>query len=131
MSRSERLIDTTHPNHVYCIEPQSRHYLAHGDLWDYLYEEYRAVQPEGHYIPFTLELGSWLWVKKNWSQAFSAHGFFNPHLPHRVRRTLRRHLLLFDLFHRAVRSPEPWTKLDEAERERLRRQGLEWWYAKS
>jgi hypothetical protein len=127
----KRLIDTTHPNHVYCIEPQSRHYLAHGDLWDYLYEEYRAVQPEGHYIPFTLELGSWLWVKKNWSQAFSAHGFFNPHLPHRVRRTLRRHLLLFDLFHRAVRSPEPWTKLDEAERERLRRQGLEWWYAKS
>ncbi|WP_133716788.1 M14 family zinc carboxypeptidase [Methylocaldum gracile] len=124
----KHLIDKTHPNHVYCIEPQSRQYLAHGDLWDYLYDEYRTVRPDGRYIPFTLELGSWLWVKKNWSQAFSALGVFNPRLPHRVRRTLRRHLLLFELFYRAVRSPEPWTELDEAERERLRRQGLEWWY---
>jgi hypothetical protein len=122
------LLDRAHPNHVYCIEPQSRQYLAHGDLWDYLYEEYRSIRPEGHYLPLTLELGSWLWVKKNWIQAFSALGVFNPRLPHRVRRTLRRHLFLFDLFHRAVRSPEPWIDLAPAERERLRRQGMEGWY---
>jgi hypothetical protein len=124
----KHLLDRAHPNHVYCFEPQSRHYLAHGDLWDYLYDEYRTVRPDGHYLPLTLEMGSWLWVKKNWIQAFSALGVFNPRLPHRVRRTLRRHLFLFDLFHRAVRSPEPWIDLDPAERERLRRQGREWWY---
>jgi hypothetical protein len=125
----KHLIDRAHPNHVYCIEPQSRQYLAHGDLWDYLYEEYRTVRPGGRYIPFTLEMGSWLWVKKNWIQAFSALGVFNPRLPHRVRRTLRRHLALFDLFYRAVRSPEPWCDLDGDARERMRRQGLDLWYA--
>lgn len=125
----KHLIDRAYPNHVYCIEPQSRQYLAHGDLWDYLYEEYRTVRPGGHYIPFTLEMGSWLWVKKNWIQAFSALGVFNPRLPHRVRRTLRRHLVLFDLFHRAVRSPEPWCDLDAEAREKMRHQGLELWYA--
>lgn len=124
----KRLLDRSHPNHVYCFEPQSRHYLAHGDLWDYLYDDYRAARSGGLYLPLTLELGSWLWVKKNWIQAFSALGVFNPRLPHRVRRTLRRHLFLFDLFHRAVGSPEPWAGLDPAERERLGRLGREWWY---
>ncbi|SMF97349.1 Zinc carboxypeptidase [Methylomagnum ishizawai] len=124
----KHLLDRSHPNHVYHVEPQSLHYLAHGDLWDYLYDGYRAIQPDGHYLPFTLELGSWLWVKKNWVQAFSALGVFNPRLPHRVRRTLRRHLFLFDLFHRATRSPEPWAGLEPAERGRLEAQGLRLWY---
>jgi len=125
----KHLLDKTHPNHVYRVEPQSSQYLAHGDLWDYLYDEYRACRPDGRYIPLTLEMGSWLWVKKNWFQAFSALGVFNPRLPHRLRRTLRRHLFLFDLFHRAVRSPEPWAGLPPAEADRLRRQGEELWYA--
>ncbi|MDD2767764.1 MAG: DUF2817 domain-containing protein [Methylococcus sp.] len=122
------LLDRTHHNHIYCMEPQSRQYLAHGDLWDYLYDEYRAQQSGGHFIPFTLELGSWAWVRKNWSQLFSILGVFNPRMPHRVRRTLRRHLFLFDLLYRAVRSPEPWTGLDEGERHRLMQQGLDYWY---
>jgi hypothetical protein len=124
----KHVLDRAFPNHVYCIEPQSQHYLAHGDLWDHLYSDYQIAQPGGHYLPFTLEMGSWLWVKKNWGQAFSALGYFNPRLPHRVRRTLRRHLFLFDLFHRAIRSPDVWSGLAEAERERLRKQGLEAWY---
>lgn len=123
------LLDKTHPNHVYRVEPQSSQYLAHGDLWDYLYDEYRTARPDGHYLPLTLEMGSWLWVRKNWIQAFSALGVFNPRLPHRLRRTLRRHLFLFELFHRAVRSPEAWAGLAADERERLRQQGLELWYA--
>lgn len=124
----KHLLDRAHPNHVYCLEPQSRHYLAHGDLWDYLYDEYRAARPEGRYLPLTLELGSWLLVNKNLIQAFSALGVFNPRLPHRLRRTLRRHLFLFDLFHRAVGSPSPWTGMEASERQRLLRQGMDWWY---
>jgi hypothetical protein len=124
----KRLLDRTLPHHVYCIEPQSNHYLAHGDLWDYLYEEHRRQRPGGCFIPFTLEMGSWLWVKKNWSQAFSILGAFNPRRPHRIKRTLRRHLLLFDLFHRAVRSSDSWSTLDEPGRSRLHKQGLDLWF---
>ncbi|CAI8770019.1 M14 family zinc carboxypeptidase [Methylococcus capsulatus] len=124
----KHLLDRTHPNHIYCMEPQSRQYLAHGDLWDYLYDRYREDQPAGQFIPFTLELGSWAWIRKNWSQLFSILGVFNPRMPHRVRRTLRRHLFLFDLLYRAVRSPEPWTGLDRGERRRLMQQGLDYWY---
>lgn len=124
----KHLLDRTYPNHIYRMEPQSREYLAHGDLWDHLYDEYRISQPNGHFIPFTLELGSWIWVKKNWSQLFSLLGVFNPRFPHRIRRTLRRHVFLFDFLYRAVQSPEPWTGLDTDRREHFRRQGLELWY---
>ena len=30
------IFEETHNHHVYVIEPQSRQYLAHGDLWDHL-----------------------------------------------------------------------------------------------
>lgn len=125
------LLDRAHPNHVYCIEPQSSQYLAHGDLWDFMYEEYQKAQPEGTYLPLTLELGSWLWIRKNWVQAFSALGVFNPKMPHRVKRTLRRHLFLFELLHRASNSPEAWSSLNPQERERLRQQGMAHWYPES
>jgi hypothetical protein len=124
----KQLLDRTYANHVYRVEPQSREYLAHGDLWDYLYDEYRAVQPDGCFIPFTLELGSWLWIKKNWSQFFSRLGLFNPRMPHRERRILRRHLFLLDFLYRAVQSPEPWALLEAARRERRHAQALELWY---
>lgn len=124
----KHLLDKTYANHIYRVEPQSREYIAHGDLWDYLYDEYRAVHPDGCFIPFTLELGSWVWVKKNWRQFFSLLGMFNPRLPHRERRILRRHVFLFDFLYRAVQSSEPWAHLDEARRERFLRQGLELWY---
>lgn len=127
----KHLLDRTYPNHVYRIEPQSSQYLAHGDLWDYLYDEFLTSGYKGFFLPFTLELGSWVWIKKNWSQLFSLLGIFNPHLPHRVRRTLRRHLLLFDFLHRAVHSSEPWLNLPQDERERLRHQGLNLWYSGS
>jgi hypothetical protein len=127
----KHLLDRSYPNHVYHLEPQSRQYLAHGDLWDYLYDEYQALHPGGPYIPFTLEMGSWVWVKKNWVQLFSALGAFNPRLPHRVKRTLRRHLFLFDFFQRAVCSPAPWRDLPPIERERLHSQGMRLWFEKT
>lgn len=127
----KHLLDKTYPNHVYCMEPQSSQYLAHGDLWDYLYDDYRACRPDGLFIPLTLELGSWVWVRKNWSQLFSVLGMFNPRLPHRVRRILRRHLILFDFLHRAVHSPEAWLNMAAPERGHLWRQGLALWYPES
>ncbi len=124
----KHLLDKAYGNHIYRVEPQCREYLAHGDLWDYLYDDYRQRQPQGDYIPFTLEMGSWLWVKKNWRQLFSLPGIFNPRLPHRERRILRRHTPLLDLLLRAVQSPEPWTQLNHAKRQRLLRHGHDLWY---
>lgn len=124
------LLDKTYPHHIYCIEPQSQQYVTHGDLWDYLYDEFHRERPLGHFIPFTLELGSWVWVRKNWWQLFDRLGAFNPHLPHREQRALRRHLHLFDFLYRAVQSPERWAGLGNGSRERLMGQAVDLWYGK-
>ena len=78
----------THNHHRYIFEPQSAQYLAHGDLWDHLYQ--RSLQhTERTFLPLTLEMGSWMWVKKNPRQLFSRHRIFNPQIEHRHQRTLR------------------------------------------
>jgi hypothetical protein len=89
------------PYSRYHIEPQSSSYLIHGDVWDYLFDCHRQEgQKDSVFIPWCLELGSWIWVKKNPLQAFDAKGYFNPILPHRYDRVMRRHRDLLDLFHK-------------------------------
>ncbi|MNT18439.1 hypothetical protein D3C72_1536500 [compost metagenome] len=56
----------------------------------------------------TLELGSWLWIKKNPRQLFSRAGIFNPIKAHRTARVLRRHVSLFDFLGRTAFAPERW-----------------------
>lgn len=117
---------SAHPYHsIYVIEPQSRQYMTHGDLWDYLYDRPRA--PEQLYLPLTLELGSWLWVKKSPAQLFSPLGLFNPIATHRLQRTLRRHLTLLDFLLRATASWTRWCPVGEA-RQPLREAALAYWY---
>jgi hypothetical protein len=116
------------PHHVYRIEPQSTSYRTHGDLWDYLYLRH---QDESHanraatFLPLTLELGSWLWLKKNPRQLFLPFGTFDPILPHRRQRTLRRHWALFDFLLRLVSSHKSFESsflLDQQEYDRLARE---------
>jgi hypothetical protein len=102
------LLDRVYQHHIYKIEPQSASYTTHGDLWDYLYDRRRAAGGS-IFIPLTLELGSWLWIKKNPRQLFSLLGMFNPLLPHRTSRILRRHLHLLDFLLRAAATPEAWS----------------------
>lgn len=102
------LFRSTYPHHIsYRIEPQSRHYTTHGDLWDHLYD-LQLQEPERLFLPLTLEMGSWLWVRKNPMQLFQPAGLFNPVVPHRRRRILRQHLLWFDFLLRAVSSYRAW-----------------------
>lgn len=97
------LLDRVLPHHIYRFEPQSKHYTTHGDLWDHLYDTRRAKNPGcGAFIPLTLEMGSWNWVKKNPVQLLSLLGPYNPVKPHRQKRTLRRHLPLLDFLMRAL-----------------------------
>jgi Zinc carboxypeptidase len=124
----KRVFDRSYPNHFYRIEPQSKSYTTHGDLWDWLYDRKPIEAPGGLFLPWTLELGSWIWLKKNPRQLFSSLGAFNPLQPHRLQRILRRHLTLFDFFHRALLSPQPWTDLDEEQRRQLLRRATEQWF---
>lgn len=97
----------SHSHHRYTIEPQSLQYLAHGDVWDYLYLQ-ACARPRGIFLPLTLEMGSWLWVKKNPRQLFSRHGIFNPLIEHRQQRVLRQHQVLLDFLSRAACGHALW-----------------------
>ncbi|PTQ88206.1 M14 family zinc carboxypeptidase [Agitococcus lubricus] len=122
------IFNKTYPNHdFYLMEPQSLNYTTHGDLWDYLYDQQRSQYPAHVFLPFTLEMGSWLWVKKNPRQLFSWFGHFNPILPHRLTRVLRRHLTLFDFLLRATASYQRWLP-DSTQREPYQQAGLMRWY---
>lgn len=102
-----QLFDAGYPHHDYLFEPQTRHYHAHGDLWDYLY--LRSLEGSSRvFLPLTLELGSWRWVKKRPRQMFSRLGMFNPLPRHRYHRVMRRHLVWLDFLTRAVCSWNKW-----------------------
>jgi hypothetical protein len=103
----------SHSHHRYIIEPQSGQYLAHGDLWDHLYQQ-ACIDPARVFLPLTLEMGSWLWVKKNPRQLFSRHGMFNPLIEHRQQRVLRQHQLLLDFLSRAASGHQLWQPLGDA-----------------
>ncbi len=103
----KRLLDATYPRHRYVVEPQATQYTTHGDLWDYLYDQYRLHNPEGIFMPFTLELGASSWLKKSW-RLFDKAAFFHPLVPHRTQRVLRRHVPLFEFLMRALFSWGAW-----------------------
>jgi hypothetical protein len=120
------ILDRSQPQHRYLFEPQSHQYLTHGDLWDYLYLQACAA-PGRTFLPLTLEMGSWLWVKKNPRQLFSRHGIFNPLIEHRRQRVLRRHMAGLDFMARAASSQARWRPTG-AERERQHAAAIERWY---
>ncbi|TVQ78799.1 MAG: DUF2817 domain-containing protein [Bradymonadales bacterium] len=104
------LLKRSYPNHVYLIEAQHKQYLASGDLWDYLLD----LHPDTHagrprFLPLTLEMGSWLWVKKNPLQILSHRiGSFHPIKSHRQKRTFRRHIYLFEFLMKASKFSKNW-----------------------
>lgn len=104
------ILDETLPHHIYKIEPQFESYTINGDLWDYIFDLHREKNINNNriFLPWTLEMGSWIWIKKNPLQIFTAGGFFNPIKSHRYDRTMRRHLLLIDFLFRATRNYKSW-----------------------
>jgi hypothetical protein len=121
------LLDASQVHHPYVFEPQSRLYLAHGDLWDHLSLGAQARDARAVFLSLTLEMGSWLWVRKNPRQLFSRDGLFNPLIAHRQQRVLRRHIGWLDFLTRAASGHALWLP-QGAERERCRRAALAHWY---
>ena len=120
------LLAQSHPHHPYRFEPQSNQYLAHGDLWDQAYDS----APAGHiFLPLTLELGSWLWIRKNPRQVFSRDGIFNPVKEHRLKRVLRRQVGLLDFLTHAAFSAPRWLP-QETERNALKDKAAAHWRPK-
>ena len=113
-------------HHPYVFEPQGRQYLTHGDLWDHLYADGRNGS-DSVFLPLTLEMGSWRWVKKNPRQLFSRLGIFNPLIAHREQRVLRRHLPLLDFSIRAAAAFTSWLPQGAA-RQQHERLGRVLWY---
>jgi zinc carboxypeptidase len=111
----KQLLDATYPKHRYVVEPQASQYTTHGDVWDYLYDGLRQTNPQGLFLPLTLELGASSWLRKNW-WGLSKLAFFHPMEPNRTRRVLRRHIQLFEFLLRAVYSWERWARLGASER---------------
>jgi hypothetical protein len=114
MHALKRIFMESHSHYRYIFEPQSLQYLAHGDLWDHLYQQACSASPERIFLPLTLEMGSWLWVKKNPRQLFSRHGIFNPQIAHRQQRVLRQHQSLLDFLGRAAQGHRMWLPAAEA-----------------
>jgi hypothetical protein len=108
VERFTEVLNDSFPFHIYKIERQA--YTTHGDVWDYLFDRFEAIQaPKGNvFLPWTLEMGSWIWVKKKPLQLFTLLGPFNPLEPHRYRRIMRRHYGLIDFFFRSTSSNQIW-----------------------
>lgn len=118
--------EQAYPNHDYQFEPQSRHYLTHGDLWDYFYKQINRDNA-GVFLPLTLEMGSWRWIRKRPRQLLRLQGFFNPLVPHRHKRVLRTHLTWIDFLMHAAASHENWLPAREEE-SMLREAAIMHWY---
>jgi len=124
--RLEELFQQTYPNSRYLFEPQCAQYCTHGDVWDYLYLQAQQNK-DSTFLPLTLEMGSWLWVKKNPRQLFSRHGMFNPLVEHRLYRVMRRHSVWLDFLMHAVCGYDKWLPKGPT-RLRMQERAIARWY---
>lgn len=120
------LFSQSYPHHNYLFEPQSRQYLTHGDLWDHLY--LKAVEDDERvFLPLTLEMGSWSWVKKNPLQLLTRGGLFNPLPLHRLQRVLRRHLVWLEFLSLAAGAHRHWVPQGSHRNEQQARAFARWY----
>jgi predicted deacylase len=120
-----KLFMQTYPHQDYLFEPQSQHYLTHGDLWDFLYQ--KSLASDNVFLPLTLEMGSWRWIRKNPLQLRQLLGLYHPIKPHRLNRVLRSHLILMEFLLHATLSYQNW--LNQSEMLELEQQALTLWYS--
>ncbi|SFF18048.1 M14 family zinc carboxypeptidase [Nitrosomonas sp. Nm166] len=120
-----KLFMQTYPYQDYLFEPQSQYYLVHGDLWDFLY--LKSLERNNIFLPLTLEMGSWRWIRKNPLQLRQLLGLYHPIKPHRLNRVLRSHLILMEFLLHATLSYQNW--LNQSDAQELEQQALALWYS--
>ncbi|TVP14255.1 M14 family zinc carboxypeptidase [Shewanella sp. KCT] len=120
-----KLFEKGYPHHGhYQLAPQSHFYRTHGDIWDYLVTQVDGKTP---FVPLTLEMGSWAWVRKNPRQLFNFPGYFNPQAPHRHHRILRRHVVLMQFLLDAAYG-RVLERLSPSELSMLTAEGQRFWF---
>ncbi|PKH05400.1 M14 family zinc carboxypeptidase [Moritella sp. Urea-trap-13] len=119
-----KMLIETYPHQDYVFEPQARNYMTHGDLWDYLYD--KSLNLNTTFLPLTLEMGSWTWIKKNPLQVFQSSGIFHPIEPHRIKRVLRQHHVLMEFLIKVTSSYTHW--LPQLNKERSHADATSLWY---
>lgn len=125
----KELFDRCYRHHIYKIEPMCQEYVINGDLWDYLLDNYvQQFADDRLFLPVTLEMGSWLWLRKSPMHMFLRHGLFHPLLPHRLQRVFRRHFMLFDFLHRSLLYPHKWARLESGQKSHYEKKALGFWY---
>jgi hypothetical protein len=87
-----------------------------------------SLENASTFLPLTMEMGSWRWVKKNPLQLASIDGLFNPVKPHRLQRALRGHIVLMEFLIRAVRAYQNWMP-DLHKSQQLRQEAMKLWYS--
>lgn len=86
----------------------------------------KSLQFDTTFLPLTLEMGSWRWIRKNPLQARQLLGLYHPIKPHRLNRVLRSHLVLMEFLLHATISYQNWIHNEDAEK--LEQQALALWY---
>ena len=119
----KNMFERAYPHNGYAFEPQSHQYRLHGDLWDYAYDSAKAPNI---FLPMTLELGSWRWIRKNPRQLFSRAGIFNPIKAHRIRRVLRRNVSFLEFVTRAAFASRRWLPQEDVRAGVLERASAHW-----
>ncbi len=93
--------------HPYVMEPQSRHYLTHGDLWDHLYDESLSLD-RGIFLPMTLEMRVMAVGEEKPAPATLPARHVQPADRTSTAACVRRHMAWMDFMTRATQSALRW-----------------------
>ena len=94
---------------------------------EYLHYLYlKSLAGNNIFLPLTLEMGSWRWIRKNPLQLRKLQGLYHPIKPHRLNRVLRGHLVLMEFLLHATLSYKNW--LHKSLALEVEQQAMELWY---
>lgn len=96
--------------------------------WDQVFED-MLQRVRIIFLPLTLEMGSWRWIRKNPLQLRNSLGLFHLIKLHRINRVHRGHLILMGFLIHATLSYEKW--LNESHTESMTQEAMELWYHES
>lgn len=118
--RMARYFKLSHPFHKYKIERQSDSYMINGDMWDFMYDAFKAQKTDRKFLPWTLEIGTWSWIVSRPYQIFNVSRLFHTDDTTKYRRLMRKHWGLLDFFKDMTIHHKAWVK-EQASKEDLNR----------
>ncbi len=119
-----RYLKVSHPFHRYVVEKQSDSYMIHGDIWDHMYDSFKALGQNSKFLPWTLEIGSWSWLLSQPQNIFNISKLFHTNDVAKYSRVMRKHWGLLDFFKDMAIHHKAWVKKQASEKNLDRIVGL-------